>query len=87
MKAGDREKLRQWIVKKRTEGRSGAGRALGVRIMMWGCVQKGSGNGCLFPFFISISQILERSALKKIQAFHLKKGKLSLSDRVTKREN
>lgn len=57
MKAGERDKLRQWIVKKRAEGRSGGGRALGVRTMMWGCMQKGSGNGCLFPFFTSITDI------------------------------
>lgn len=49
-------------------------------------VQKGQGMA-VFSLYSLASQILERSAMKKIQVFHLKKRKLRLSDRVTKREN
>lgn len=48
MKAGKREKLRQWIVKKRAEGRSGGGRALGVRNV--GVHAEGVREWLSFPF-------------------------------------
>lgn len=47
---------------------------------------RGQGHGYLFPFVTSVTNTQKVSA-ERIQVFHLKKGKLRLKDRVSKREN
>lgn len=85
MKAGEREKLRQWTVRKKAKGRNGGGQTLGARTWRVVSIQQGSGNGCFPPSSLT-SQILERSALQESKSFISGREDRGLAI-VTKREN